>query len=98
MAVSEELTKITRNGQVTLPAGIRRAAHLEEGDYLAVRLEGDNVVLTPKKLIDKSQAYYWSAEWQEKEHRADEDARAGRLESFESAEDLIADLHKQVGE
>jgi antitoxin MazE len=92
MAVSDELTKMTRNGQVTLPASIRRAAQLEEGDFFSVRFDGDNVVLTPKKLIDKSQAYYWTAEWQEKERRADEDIRAGRVKRFASVEELLADL------
>ncbi len=98
MTVSEELTKITRNGQITLPAGIRRAAGLEEGDYLAVRLDGDDVILTPKKLIDKSQAYFWTEEWQKGERRADEDIKAGRWTDFDSVEDLIADLNKPVEE
>lgn len=89
MAVSEELTKITRNGQITLPAGIRREAGLEEGDYLAVRLDGDDVILTPKKLIDKSQAYFWTEEWQKRERQADEDKKAGRSVSFDSAEEAI---------
>ena len=50
------VTRMTRNGQVTLPAAIRREANVEEGDILAVHLEGDRIVLIPKKLIDKSQA------------------------------------------
>ena len=93
MAVSEELTKLTRNGQVTLPAGIRRAAHLEEGDYLSVRLDGDNVVLTPKKLIDKSQTYFWTEKWQKRERQADEDTKTGRGVEFDSVEVLIDDLN-----
>ena len=31
------LTKVTRNGQMTLPAAARRALHIEEGDYIEVR-------------------------------------------------------------
>ena len=98
MAVSSALTKVTRNGQVTLPAQMRRAVNIEEGDYIEVSVQGDSLILTPKKLIDKSQAYYWTEEWQAMERKADEDKAAGRVESFDSVEDLIADLHRRTGE
>jgi AbrB family looped-hinge helix DNA binding protein len=52
------LTKVTRNGQITLPASIRRAWKVAEGDYLEVRAEDDGIRLVPKKLIDSSQAYF----------------------------------------
>ena len=32
----------------------------------------------PKKLVDKSQAYFWTRKWQEGEREADEDIKAGR--------------------
>jgi AbrB family looped-hinge helix DNA binding protein len=98
MAVSSALTRVTRNGQITLPAQLRRAANIEEGDYIEVTVQGDSLVLTPKKLIDKSQAYYWTPEWQEMERQADEDEKAGRYVKFASVDDLIADLHRQVDE
>jgi AbrB family looped-hinge helix DNA binding protein len=86
------LTKVTRNGQVTLPAAVRRALHVEEGDYVEVRVTEDSVVLTPKKLIDKSQAYFWSPSWQAAEREADSDVAAGRIREAETVEDLLADL------
>jgi AbrB family looped-hinge helix DNA binding protein len=93
---SPALTKVTRNGQVTLPVSLRRAVNIEVGDYIEVAVQGDSLLLTPKKLIDKSQAYYWTEEWQKGEREADEDKKAGRVEPFESVEDLIADLHKRM--
>ena len=96
MAVSEALTKVTRNGQITIPATMRRAVDIKEGDYIAVQVVGDSLVLTPKKLIDKSQAYFWTEEWQKGERQADEDIKARRFVTFDSVEDLVADLHKQV--
>lgn len=92
MAATEMLTKVTRNGQITLPAALRRAVNIEEGDYIAVRVEGDSLVLTPQKLIDKSQAYYWTEEWQAAEREADEDKKAGRFKTFATVEELLADL------
>jgi AbrB family looped-hinge helix DNA binding protein len=32
------LIKVTRNGQVTLPANVRRRLRVEEGDYMEVRV------------------------------------------------------------
>ncbi|MFQ6057256.1 MAG: AbrB/MazE/SpoVT family DNA-binding domain-containing protein [Anaerolineae bacterium] len=86
------LVKVTRSGQITIPAAVRRAANIQEGDYVEVTVVDDKVVLTPKRLVDKSQAYFWTEEWQAAEREADEDIRAGRVRAFESAEELIADL------
>lgn len=91
-AVLTSLTKVTRHGQVTLPAAVRRAVNVEEGDYIEVRVEGDTIILTPKKLIDKSQAYFWTAEWQAAEREASADIAAGRVHKFENVEELIASL------
>lgn len=88
------LTKVTRHGQVTLPASIRRLLHIEEGDFIEMRVAGDGVILTPKKLIDKSQAYFWSPEWQAAERETDEDIAAGRIHQFEDVEDAIVHLRK----
>ena len=49
------------------------------GDYIEVTVQGDGLLLTPKKLIDKSQAYFWTEEWQKGERQADEDNKAGRV-------------------
>jgi hypothetical protein len=46
----------------------------------------------PKKLIDKSQAYFWTKKWQEGEKEADADIKAGRVKVFDSAEELTKDL------
>ncbi len=86
------LTKVTRNGQITLPASVRRRTNIEEGDLIAVRVEGDSILLTPKKLIDKSQAYFWTDAWQRAEREASEDIAEGRVEEFDDVEELVADL------
>ena len=49
-------------------------------------------MLTPKRLVDKDQAYFWSREWQEAEREAEEDIRAGRVKEFASVEELFRDL------
>ncbi len=93
--ISASLTKVTRHGQITLPAAIRRAVNINEGDYVEVRVEGDIIILTPKRLIDKSQAYFWTAEWQAAEREASADITAGRVHEFEDVEELIASLEAE---
>ena len=86
------LTKVTRNGQITLPASVRRAFQVAEGDYLEVQADEDGIRLVPKKLIDSSQAYFWSPSWQAGERDASADLAAGRVAEARDADDLIARL------
>lgn len=88
----EQLVKVTRGGQITLPAGIRRAAGIDIGDYVEVTVTEDGLVLRPKQVIDKSEAYFWTAGWRAGEREAQADIDAGRVHGFDSVEDLIADL------
>ncbi|ASI98854.1 AbrB/MazE/SpoVT family DNA-binding domain-containing protein [Thermococcus celer] len=39
------VTKVTRNYQITIPAEIRKALGIKEGEYLTVELKGDAIVL-----------------------------------------------------
>ncbi len=85
-------SKVTRHGQVTLPASVRRKLGIEEGDLVEVIVEDDKAVLLPKKIIDKSQAYFWTREWQEAEREASEDITAGRVKTFDTVDQLAKDL------
>lgn len=85
---------VRSKGQLTLPAELRRKANLEEGDVVEFQLTDEGVLLKPKKLIDASQAWFWTPEWQERERQADEDIRAGRTTFFESDEAFLAHLDK----
>lgn len=85
-------SKVTRHGQITLPAPVRKKLGIEEGDIIEIDVVDEKVVLVPKRLVDKSQAYFWTKKWQEAEKEADEDIRAGRVKTFGSVEDLLRDL------
>lgn len=75
---------IRAKGQLTIPQDVRDAAHLEEGDPIEIELVADGILLRPKKLIDASQAWFWSREWQDGEREASADIQAGRLLAAES--------------
>jgi AbrB family looped-hinge helix DNA binding protein len=42
-------TKISTKGQVVLPQAIRRKMNLHAGDLLEARIEGERIVLIPRK-------------------------------------------------
>jgi AbrB family looped-hinge helix DNA binding protein len=79
-------------GQLTLPEDIRKAARLEEGDLLEAEITPDGILLRPQKLIDATQAWFWTPEWQAGEREADADLVDGRLETFTSAEEFVGAL------
>lgn len=84
------LTRLTSGGQVTLPKEIRTKTNMQPGDFVEVKVDAEGrIVLTPKKLVDAGQAYFWTKEWQEGERKADEDIRAGRVKRFKSAADAV---------
>jgi len=84
------LSKLTSGGQVTLPKEIRIKSNMQPGDFVEVKLDEEGrIVLTPKKLVDASQAYFWTEEWQRGERKADADIKAGRVKRFKSAADAV---------
>jgi len=85
-------SKVTRHGQITLPAPVRKSLGIEEGDLVEIEVIDEKAVLVPKRVVDKSQAYFWTKKWQEGEKEANEDIKAGRVKVFNSAEELIKDL------
>jgi len=88
-------SKVTRHGQITLPASVRKELSIEEGDLVEIEVMDERAVLMPKKLVDKSQAYFWTKRWQEGEREADEDIEAGRVRTFDSVDELIKDLDQK---
>jgi AbrB family looped-hinge helix DNA binding protein len=95
MARSTTVLTLRRNGQLTLPAEIRRRVKATEGDlFLAEVRDPDEIVLRRKSLVDASQAYFWTEEWQLGEREATEDIKRGRVKRFRSAKALIADLER----
>ena len=87
-----DIVTIRAKGQLTLPLGIRNAAHIEEGDPLEVKLTPEGILLRPKKLIDADQAWFWTPEWQAGEREASADIAAGRTQRHDSPEAFLSSL------
>jgi AbrB family looped-hinge helix DNA binding protein len=84
------LAKLTSGGQVTLPKEVRVKTNMQPGDFVEVELDDEgHIILTPKKLVDASQAYFWTEDWQKGERKADEDLKAGRVRRFKSTTEAV---------
>ena len=86
------IVTVRSNGQITLPASVRRQAKIDEGDSLAVRVDADGLHLVPQVMVDRHQSYFWMERWQAGEREAEADLESGRYQDFDSIEDMLADL------
>jgi len=92
------LIKVKAKAQITLPAKVRRALGIEEGDYLEAKVEGNKVVLIPQTLITKFPPVALSEQGEKMLKEALEEVRAGKVKEHESAESLINELHHETAQ
>lgn len=86
------ITKLRGRSQITLPSDVVKKLNLNTGDNLEIVLEDDKIVIKPVIIIDRSQAWFWSDKWQEKEKEADEDIKSGRVYRAKDTDDLFSQL------
>ena len=88
-------TKIGPKHQVTIPREVFSGLHLEVGDYIEFELDGSVALLSPKKLIAKEDAWFYSPEWQAKEREADLAIQKREVSGpFKTADSLLRHLKK----
>lgn len=91
-------TKLRARNQITLAPEIVKSLHLEEGDELEFTIVEGKLVGTPKMMINKDQAWYFTPEWQEGEQEAEEHLKNllkpgfKNTKKFASVEEALDDL------
>ena len=89
------IMKISPQGQIRIPKKVMIHLGIEKGDYIEVAVENRQIVLKPRKLIDPSQGWFWTKEWQEIEAEVDDELEKGELSpEFKSAEEGLKWLKK----
>ncbi len=82
------IMKISPQGQIRIPKKILIALGIEKGDYVEVDVEERRIVLKPRKLIDPTQGWYWTKEWQKMEVEVDKEIEKNLLSpEFRTAEE-----------
>jgi antitoxin PrlF len=89
------IATIRRKGQLTIPAEVRRAAELDEGDEVEFEVTEQGILLRRVKFADRDPWYYGTPEWEEGLTRALEDAAADRVTSQGSTEEFFAELDRR---
>lgn len=85
--------RLRAKGQVTIPEEIRAAARLEEGDPIAFELQNDGtILLRPQKVVDASQAWFWTPEWIAGERQASLEVEQGRITTSKSGDEFLESL------
>lgn len=47
------LVRVKNKFQITIPAEVLDKAHIKEGDFLAVEVKGESIIIKPKPAVDR---------------------------------------------
>ena len=85
------LVKVKEKFQITLPAELREALHLTVGDLLEATIQDNVIVLKPKVVVDRAQA------WAKIEHAmaSVEDLAPNPQQNPQEQEEEIAEIIKE---
>jgi AbrB family looped-hinge helix DNA binding protein len=89
--------KIGSKNKITIPSEIFKTLDLKQGDFLeALITEDKSILLVPKSLVPKDQNWFWTKEWQKKEHEANQAIAKGELcGPYDTAEQAIEALDNE---
>ena len=89
------IMKISPQGQIRIPNKIMNLLGITKGDYVEVDVKDHDIILKPRKLIDPSQGWFWTKEWQEMEGCDDSEIKEELVSPiFKTAEDGLEWLKK----
>ena len=88
--VQMTLMRVRRMAQLTLPAEVRRALNVQEGDYLEAQIVKGGVLLKPVAVVERERA------WKGVEHAASQvrDIKANPKETMTAEEEAIGQMVK----
>ena len=88
------LRKLGKSNQVAIPKEIVTSLGLKQDDYLDIYKEDNKIILEPKILIPKDQAYFYTKEWQADERRSEEDIRKGKVTRTKDLDELFQEMDR----
>ena len=92
--MAASIVRVQKNKNITLPTWLMKRFRMGAGDFVRLEESEEGVLMKPARLIDPSQAYFWTPEWQAGEREAEEDIRKGRVKRFHTVKALIKDLRR----
>lgn len=86
------LVELKQKSQVTIPMDFVKMLDLKAGDKLDVEVIDGKLVITPVIIVPKDQAWYYTPEWQVREHEVDKQIKEGQIHTVDSKEQLFKNL------
>ena len=87
---------IRGKGQLTIPAEIRRSAHLDAGDLVEFEVVAEGILMKPRKVIDATQAWFWEPTWQAMEREVDDHVARSEIIVSDGPDEFFEDLDRQA--
>lgn len=86
--------KIREKYQVTIPEDIRTEIPLKVGERVQVFVRNGEIVIRPVVEVPRTQAWFWTKEWQDQVSKSMNDIKAGKVKVFRS----VKEAKKQLGD
>ena len=83
------LVKVKNKYQIVIPEDVRKKIKVEIGDTLEIMEKDGILIARPVVVVDKSQAYFWTDEWQKGEKEAEDAKKEGEFKDFRSADESV---------
>lgn len=82
---------VQSRGVIAIPRELRQRMQMDEpGAQLELTEREDGVIeMRPQMAVPVTQNWFWTKEWQEREHEANADIAAGRVSRYEDAESFL---------
>lgn len=90
-----ESVKINKNGQISIPAAVRKLLHLSPGDNVGFEIQKDgNVMLRPIAFVDRRDTWFYTPEVRKAIREAEQELESGTGQEFKSVTKATAWLKK----
>ena len=86
------LRRLGKSNQVAIPKNVVKTLRLSPDDYLDVYIEDNRIILEPKLVIPRDQAYFYTEEWQKEERQAEKDIQEGKVTKTDSLKKLFREM------
>jgi len=90
-----ELLKVNENGQIMIPAELRKQIGLEKDSFVSVEILPENSIkITPVTIIAEGEERYHTQSWIEAERDATEAYQKGGLKAYNSVDEMMDEIEK----
>lgn len=86
------LRKLGANYQIALPRALANRLNLQVNDYLDIEVKDNKIIIEPQVMVPKSQAYFYTPEWQNDETAARADIKQGKVTKTKNLKELFKKL------